>query len=169
MVNLLFRKDTFTHLTRWLEEARQNANENMVIMLIGILLELCGFDLNNVFIGNKADLEARRQVSFEEGKKFAEDNGLIFLETSAKTAQNVEEAFVSTANKIYRYELLCVFSSVCIVMLFPLVTSRMEFTTFPMMLMALKLEALANRNFLLMVNMNTFFLQSVFFISLCVI
>jgi Ras-related protein Rab-2A len=79
------RRETFNHLTRWLEEARQNANANMVIMLIG----------------NKLDLEHRRAVSFEEGKKFADDNGLIFLETSAKTAKHVEEAFVSTANKIY--------------------------------------------------------------------
>ena len=54
-----------------------------------------------MLIGNKADLESRRQVTFEEGKKFAEENGLIFLETSAKTAQNVEQAFVDTATKIY--------------------------------------------------------------------
>mmetsp|Transcript_6888 Transcript_6888/g.7921 ORF Transcript_6888/g.7921 Transcript_6888/m.7921 type:complete len:212 (+) Transcript_6888:371-1006(+) len=79
------RRDTFNHLTRWLEEARQNANANMVIMLIG----------------NKLDLEHRRAVTFEEGAKFAEENGLVFLETSAKTAKNVEEAFVSTAKKIY--------------------------------------------------------------------
>ena len=32
-----------------------------------------------------------RTVSTEEGAKFAEENGLIFLETSAKTAANVEE------------------------------------------------------------------------------
>lgn len=54
-----------------------------------------------MLIGNKADLESRRAVTYEEGKKFAEENGLIFLETSAKTAENVEEAFVATANKIY--------------------------------------------------------------------
>lgn len=78
------RRDTFNHLTRWLDEARQHANPKMVIMLIG----------------NKSDLE-KREVSYEEGEKFAEDNGLVFLETSAKTAQNVEEAFLKTAQKIY--------------------------------------------------------------------
>jgi Ras-related protein Rab-2A len=72
-------------LTRWLEEVRQNGSPNTVIMLIG----------------NKADMEARRQVSTAEGEKFAADHGLIFLETSAKTAANVEEAFVRTAAKIH--------------------------------------------------------------------
>jgi len=79
------RRETFSHLTRWLEEARQNSHQNMVIMLIG----------------NKSDLEHRRQVSKEEGESFAHEHGLVFLETSAKTADNVESAFVSTAEKIY--------------------------------------------------------------------
>ena len=79
------RRETFSHLTRWLEEARQNASSNMVIMLVG----------------NKGDMDHRRTVSYEEGEKFAKDNDLIFLETSAKTAVNVEGAFVNTAEKIY--------------------------------------------------------------------
>jgi len=43
----------------------------------------------------------RRAVSFKEGEQFAEEHGLIFLETSAKTAANVEQAFIKTAEKIY--------------------------------------------------------------------
>jgi len=74
-VVVTFRRETFAHLTRWLEEARQNGNENMTIMLIG----------------NKCDLEHRRQVSTDEGKRFAQEHDLMFLETSAKTAHNVEE------------------------------------------------------------------------------
>mmetsp|Transcript_64591 Transcript_64591/g.173105 ORF Transcript_64591/g.173105 Transcript_64591/m.173105 type:complete len:90 (-) Transcript_64591:754-1023(-) len=36
-----------------------------------------------------------------EGEQFAREHGLVFLETSAKTAHNVEEAFVNTARQIY--------------------------------------------------------------------
>jgi len=54
-----------------------------------------------MLIGNKNDLEHKRAVTYEEGKKFAEENGLIFNETSAKTAQNVEDAFLKTAELIY--------------------------------------------------------------------
>jgi len=79
------RRETFNHLARWLEEARQNSGSNMSIMLIG----------------NKSDLSHRRSVTTEEGQSFADENGLIFLETSAKTASNVEAAFVRTAEKIY--------------------------------------------------------------------
>ncbi|KYK69882.1 Ras family protein [Toxoplasma gondii TgCatPRC2] len=45
-------RDTFLHLTRWLDEVRQNSNPHMTIMLIG----------------NKSDLE-RREVSFDEGEE----------------------------------------------------------------------------------------------------
>lgn len=44
-----------------------------------------------MLIGNKCDLAHRRAVSAEEGEQFAKENGLIFMEASAKTAQNVEE------------------------------------------------------------------------------
>jgi hypothetical protein len=40
---------------------------------------------------NSSDLEARRDVKKEEGEAFAREQGLIFMETSAKTAANVEE------------------------------------------------------------------------------
>jgi Ras-related protein Rab-2A len=47
-----------------------------------------------MLIGNKCDLESKRQVTREEGEAFAKANGLFFLETSAKTAANVDEVGV---------------------------------------------------------------------------
>lgn len=78
------RRDTFEHLTSWLEDARQHSSSNMVIMLIG----------------NKSDLESSREVSREEGEQFAKEHGLIFTETSAKTAAGVEDSFINTAKHI---------------------------------------------------------------------
>ena len=48
-----------------------------------------------------SDLESRRDVQKEEGEQFARENGLVFMETSAKTAMNVEDAFLKTAEAIY--------------------------------------------------------------------
>jgi hypothetical protein len=44
-----------------------------------------------MLIGNKSDLESKRAVSYAEGEAFAQQHGLFFMETSAKTADNVEE------------------------------------------------------------------------------
>uniref|UniRef100_A0A0K0EUG8 Ras-related protein Rab-14 n=2 Tax=Strongyloides TaxID=6247 RepID=A0A0K0EUG8_STRVS len=86
MVYDVTRRTTFNHLSSWLQDARNLTNPNTVIFLIG----------------NKSDLDEQREVTFDEGKQFSEENGLTFLECSAKTGSNVEEVFLSTANKIFQ-------------------------------------------------------------------
>mmetsp|Transcript_17143 Transcript_17143/g.28654 ORF Transcript_17143/g.28654 Transcript_17143/m.28654 type:complete len:200 (+) Transcript_17143:192-791(+) len=80
------RRESFTHLGRWLAEAQQYANSHITITLVG----------------NKADLEHRRVVATEEGQEFARENGLVFVEASAKSAEKVEEAFLRTAELVYQ-------------------------------------------------------------------
>jgi len=56
------RRETFNHLKGWLQEVRENSNKEMVIMLIG----------------NKCDLESKRAITFEEGKKIGRRAGTSF-------------------------------------------------------------------------------------------
>ena len=78
------RHETFEHIDRWLNEIKVNGSKDICCILIG----------------NKKDLEEQRQVKYEEGEKLAKNNNLLFLETSAKSAENVQEAFMQTAEKI---------------------------------------------------------------------
>eukprot|EP00602_Paraphysomonas_sp_CaronLab_P004238 CAMPEP_0185026352 /NCGR_PEP_ID=MMETSP1103-20130426/10392_1 /TAXON_ID=36769 /ORGANISM="Paraphysomonas bandaiensis, Strain Caron Lab Isolate" /LENGTH=209 /DNA_ID=CAMNT_0027559905 /DNA_START=60 /DNA_END=689 /DNA_ORIENTATION=- len=80
------RRESFIHLGRWLAEAQQFASPNIVITLVG----------------NKGDLEHKRAVEKSEGAAFAEENGLLFMETSAKSAECVDEAFMRTAELVYQ-------------------------------------------------------------------
>ena len=87
MVYDVSRRSTYNHLNSWLKDARNlTSNPDAVIVLIG----------------NKYDLEAQREVTFEEANQFAEENGLMFIETSAKTGDGVQEPFLETAHKIYQ-------------------------------------------------------------------
>ena len=49
---------------------------------------------------------SRREVKREEGEAFAREHGLVFMETSAKTAAGVEEAFINTAKEIYEVSVI---------------------------------------------------------------
>ena len=44
-------------------------------------------------VSNKMDLEEKREITFEEGEKFAKENGLMFCECSAKTGENIDFIF----------------------------------------------------------------------------
>lgn len=77
-------RDSFNALTNWLNDARTLASPNIVILLVG----------------NKKDLEEGREITTLEASSFAQENDLIFLETSAKTGDNVEEAFLKCSKSI---------------------------------------------------------------------
>jgi Ras-related protein Rab-2A len=78
------RRETFDHVARWLEEVKQHSDRKTIMALIG----------------NKSDLV--RRVTYDEGARFAKENGLLFVETSARSDDKVDEAFCMTAREIYR-------------------------------------------------------------------
>jgi len=57
-------------------------------------------DIVLILVGNKSDLDEEREVTFLEASRFAQENELMFLETSALTSDGVQEVFLKTARTI---------------------------------------------------------------------
>eukprot|EP00828_Plagiopyla_frontata_P042666 TRINITY_DN6429_c0_g1_i1.p5 TRINITY_DN6429_c0_g1~~TRINITY_DN6429_c0_g1_i1.p5 ORF type:complete len:106 (-),score=22.88 TRINITY_DN6429_c0_g1_i1:84-401(-) len=57
-------------------------------------------NVHKILVGNKCDMEDKRKVSFEEGELLAKQFKIKFLETSAKTATNVDDSFQKIARQI---------------------------------------------------------------------
>ncbi|MFX1486184.1 MAG: Rab family GTPase [Promethearchaeota archaeon] len=84
----LTRAQTFQNLRNWIDELNQ----------------FLGKAVSTVIVGNKVDLEDLRAVRKEDAEKLANSLGSLYLETSAKTGQKVDEAFTAltkgTINRI---------------------------------------------------------------------
>ena len=64
-----------------------------IITWLGEVKDMCYKDILICLIGNKCDLETKRVISYDDGKKLADENNLLFFETSAKNGINIQECF----------------------------------------------------------------------------
>ena len=71
------RKSTFLNIDNWIGELKTNGSDDILIILVG----------------NKTDLEDKREVSTDDGEKKAKQYGIAFCETSALQGKNIEHAF----------------------------------------------------------------------------
>jgi Ras-related protein Rab-4B len=77
-------RDTYSHLVSWLTDARTLARQ----------------DISVVAVGNKYDKKGSREVTVLGASRFAQENDLLFLETSAMTGEYVDEVFLKLAQTI---------------------------------------------------------------------
>ena len=85
-------KATFEHVQTWLSETGKHADPKC----------------NRLLVGNKCDMVEERVVDTDTAAAFAEKEGIMYLETSAKDAVNVEEAFRKMASEIRQRCVVCV-------------------------------------------------------------
>ncbi|KAJ8331152.1 hypothetical protein BDV3_002496 [Batrachochytrium dendrobatidis] len=77
-------QETFNNVKQWLQEIDRFASEGV----------------HKLLVGNKSDLETKKVVDAKTAGEFATQLGIPFLETSAKNATNVEQAFLTMAKQI---------------------------------------------------------------------
>ena len=80
------RKKSFENVDKWIDDFKSKADDDAVIILIG----------------NKSDLDDKREVSKEEGESKAQMNKFAFMETSAKDNNNVQKAFETLFGEIVK-------------------------------------------------------------------
>ena len=83
------KQKTYESVNRWMEEVKEHATDQIVVMLVG----------------NKCDLRHLQAIPTEEVKTFAQEQKLLFAEASALDATNVEELFQETIEKVHRVQI----------------------------------------------------------------
>jgi Rab family protein len=83
------KQATFQNCMKWMEELRQNAEPDIVIMLVGNKVDLVEKDTGS------------RQVYYDAAAEFARQHGLFFSEASAVTSYNVKHIFEHLLQEIY--------------------------------------------------------------------
>lgn len=81
------RPDSFHHLSQWLSEIENYSPQG-------------GKNVVKLLVGNKTDLASDRAVSTKDGEAWARSKGMLFLESSAKSADNVKTVFEEVVQKI---------------------------------------------------------------------
>ncbi|MBD3230025.1 MAG: GTP-binding protein [Candidatus Lokiarchaeota archaeon] len=79
-------KETFVNSSRWYKD----------------IMDILGTKIHGCLVGNKIDLSTDRQISRKSGQLLADKMDLSFLETSAKTGENVDKLFNKIAQNIYQ-------------------------------------------------------------------
>ncbi|KAF2199447.1 ras-domain-containing protein [Delitschia confertaspora ATCC 74209] len=101
------RRNTFLSATSWLHDLRQIAEEGIVVVLVGNKSDLAASSTvspsSPSTSGSPHDQENKRQVTKEEAEEWCKANGVMqYVETSAKSGEGVERAFLEVAERIYQ-------------------------------------------------------------------
>ncbi|KAK2463872.1 hypothetical protein APHAL10511_004177 [Amanita phalloides] len=96
-------RKSFINARTWLADVREHADPHVTCILVGNKVDLVEEPLDGseqmtpVLTSSAAPGRHRRQVTIQEGEAWAREEGLLFVEASAKSGRNVEEAFVQAA------------------------------------------------------------------------
>ncbi|KAI1422759.1 P-loop containing nucleoside triphosphate hydrolase protein [Xylaria sp. FL1777] len=94
------RRATFVHATDWLNDLRTIAEPDIVVILVGNKVDCVQSETtSDSGPNNNSD---KREVTFAEAQDWAQKNGVLqYVETSAKSGENVEAAFMRVAERIF--------------------------------------------------------------------